>query len=135
MHGVVIRCLLTMLLLPHLAFASTAVTYHCNGSEQVTPGNFAMTHVTHDYTLEFTETGGHYWDWKEHRWFAIHSVGMPEIILADETIGPALHGYWTASINRRSGAWSVIWNGGQHTTVWSGYCKRSRFREPPQPPK
>jgi hypothetical protein len=125
------RWWLTMLLAPSMAFADTAVTYHCAGTEQVTPGNVAASHVTHDYTLKFTEDGGRYWDWQEHRWYAIHSVDLHEIVLADETIGPALHGHWTASIDRQSGAWSAFWAGGQHTTSWNGRCKLVRYRAPP----
>jgi hypothetical protein len=124
-----------LLALPFVAIADTAVTYHCEG-EQTTKGGLPLIstreHVTRDYTLQLSEGRGRYWDWTEQLWRAIHSADLHMLVLAEETVGPGLHGWWRASIDRDTGAWSVTWAGGQHSTTISGQCKPAPLREPPR---
>ena len=127
---------LLVLALPLSAIADTSVTYHCEGEQTTEVGNpeFApiKEHVVQDYTVQVSEAKGRYWDWKEQLWRPIHSVDAHMLVLAEETVGPGLHGHWHVSIDRDTGAWSVTWAGGQHSTTIRGVCKTAPFREPPR---
>jgi hypothetical protein len=125
-----------LLALPLVAIADTSVTYHCEG-EQTTEGGLGeiastKEHVVQDYTVQLSKPTGRYWDWKEQIWRPIHSVDSHLLVLAEETVGPGLHGWWRVSIDRDSGAWSVLWAGGQHATAIKGQCKPAQLRKPPR---
>jgi hypothetical protein len=124
-----------LLALPLVALADTSVTYHCEG-EQTTEGGLPIVstkeHVVQDYTVQLSKGTGRYWDWKERLWRPIHSVNSRLLVLTEETVGPGLHGSWRASIDRDTGAWSVMWAGGQHTTTIRGQCRQASYREPPR---
>jgi hypothetical protein len=124
-----------LLALPFVAIADPSVTYHCEG-EQTTEWGFPTSsikeHVAQDYTVQLSNATGRYWDWKEQLWRPIHSVDSHMLVLAEETVGPGLHGWWRASIDRDTGAWSVTWAGGQHSTAIRGQCKQAPLREPPR---
>jgi hypothetical protein len=126
----------SLIALPFVAIADTSVTYHCEG-EQTTEGGLgeiasAKEHVVQDYTIQLSKATGRYWDWKEQLWRPIRSVDSHILVLTEETVGPGLHGWWRVSIDRDTGAWSVTWAGGQHTTAIRGQCELARLREPPR---
>ena len=124
-----------LLTLPFAAIADTSVTYHCEG-EQTDEGGLPLAStkelVVQDYTVQLSKATGRYWDWEEQLWRPIHSFDSHVLVLTEETIGPGMHGWWRASIDRDTGAWSVMWAGGQHTTTIRGQCKQVPFREPPR---
>ena len=124
-----------LLALPLVVLADTSVTYHCEG-EQTTEGGLPIVstkeHVVQDYTVQLSKGTGRYWDWKERLWRPMHSVNSQLLVLTEETVGPGLHGWWRASIDRDTGAWSVMWAGGQHTTTIRGQCRQASLREPPR---
>ncbi len=121
--------------LPLLAIADSRSTYHCEGG-QTAEGGIGKTastlteRVVQDYTLDLEVQ--RYWDWKDQRWRPIHSVEPHTLVLSEETGGPGLHDWWRVSIDRDTGAWSVLWTGGQHTTTIKGQCKQVPFRAPPR---
>jgi hypothetical protein len=101
-----------LLALPLAAIADTLVTYHCEG-EKTTEGGLGeiastKEHVVQDHTLQLSKPTGRYWDWKEQICRPIHSVESHLLLLTEETVGPGLHGWWRVSIDRDSGAWSVM---------------------------
>jgi hypothetical protein len=124
-----------LLALPFVASADTSITYHCEG-EQTDEGGFPIAstkdHVMQDYTVQLSKAKGRYWDWKEQLWRPIHSVDSHMLVLTEETVGPGLHGWWRVSIDRDTGAWSVTWAGGQHTTAIRGQCEPAPLRKPPR---
>jgi hypothetical protein len=124
---------LTFLALPpFVAHAEQRLTYRCNGIESAQGGVDIHTQkrITRFYTLYLESSGGRWFNWDEHRWYPIHSIGDDAFQLAVDSDGRVS---WTVSIDRADGTWNQTFSGGGGTTSTAGKCRIVKLRVPPSP--
>lgn len=123
---------LALMAIPMLAQADDKVTYECTGylSAEST-GAAAMRPVTTYYTLYVSGSAGRYFDWDENQWSPIHLITEDLFQLYSGRANPALRATGTATIDRRSGRWTVTYRGGEAELSIGGRCAQVPLREPP----
>jgi hypothetical protein len=111
-------------LLPLIVHAGERLTYRCDGSETAqafaSTGPRTVERSTRFYTL-YLESGGHWYNWNEGRWYPIDRITERALRLAFTSSDGVT---WTFSIGRKHGTWNQLWTGNGGRTVDKGNERR-----------
>lgn len=123
---------LALTTMPMLAQADEKLTYDCTGYLSTeSAGSTAIKPVTTSYTLYVSGLNGRYFDWNENQWKPIHVITDDFFQLFAGQNEPSLHATGTATIDRRSGRWTINYRGGEIDVSIGGRCTQVPVREPP----